>query len=137
MATDGVAADAARDLGRGWKVSPYVQIEAGEEHLLADISGSGAIQHLWLTPTGHWRDLVLRMFWDDDPQPAVECPVGDFFGLGWGEYAPISSLAVCVNPTQGFNCYWEMPFARTGADHAHERERQGPDRLLPGRLRPL
>jgi len=112
MAIDGVAADAARDLGRGWKVSPYIQIGAGEEHVLADIAGSGAIQHLWLTPTGRWRDLVLRMFWDDDPQPAVECPVGDFFGLGWGEYAPISSLAVCVNPTQGFNCYWEMPFAR-------------------------
>jgi hypothetical protein len=41
----------------------------------------------------------------------VECPLGDFFALGWGEYAPISSLAVCVNPGSAFNSYWEMPFA--------------------------
>ena len=53
--------------------------------MLADIDGSGAIQHIWLTPTGDWRNQILRMYWDDDPQPAVECPVGDFFGLGWGE----------------------------------------------------
>ena len=30
--------------------------------------------------------------------------------MGWGKYAPISSLAVCVNPGSAFNCYWEMPF---------------------------
>ena len=61
------------------------------------------------------------MFWDDDPQPAVECPLGDFFGLGWGEYAQISSLAVCVNPGRAFNCYWEMPFPHAGAHHADQR----------------
>ena len=55
---------------------------------MADISGSGAIQHIWMTPTGDWRNQVLRIYWDDDPQPAVECPLGDFFALGWGEYAP-------------------------------------------------
>ena len=32
---------------------------------------------IWLTPTGGWRNQILRMYWDDDPQPAVECPVGD------------------------------------------------------------
>ena len=100
-----------RDLGQGWKISPSVILEPGAEFVLADISGSGAIQHIWLTPTGGWRNQILRMFWDDDPQPAVECPLGDFFALGWGEYAPISSLAVCVNPGSAFNCYWEMPFS--------------------------
>ena len=111
MATEGTGAEPARDLGQGWKISPSVIIEPGAEFVLADISGSGAIQHIWLTPTGGWRNQILRMFWDDDPQPAVECPLGDFFALGWGEYAPISSLAVCVNPGSAFNCYWEMPFA--------------------------
>ena len=65
-----------------------------------------------MTPTGNWRFSIVRMYWDDDPQPAVECPLGDFFACGWGEYAPVSSLAVCVNPGSAFNCYWTMPFRK-------------------------
>ncbi len=114
MATDGTGAFPGRDLGQGWKISPSVVIPVGETFTLCDIKGSGAIQHIWLTPTGGWRNQVLRMYWDDQENPAVECPLGDFFASGWGEYAPISSLAVCVNPGSAFNCYWEMPF-RTGA----------------------
>ena len=44
---------------------------------------------------------------------------------GWGEYAQISSLAVCVNPGRAFNCYWEMPFALAGSHHADERGPRG------------
>jgi hypothetical protein len=112
MATEGTGAGPGRDLGRGWKISPSVTVAPDATFVLADIEGSGAIQHIWLTPMGGWRDQVLRMYWDDDPQPAVECPVGDFFACGWGEYAQVSSLAVCVNPGSAFNCYWEMPFQR-------------------------
>lgn len=113
MATEGTGAAYGRDLGgQGWKVSPSVHIEPGDTFVLADIEGSGAIQHIWLTPTGGWRNQILRMYWDDDPQPAVECPVGDFFACGWDQYAQVSSLAVCVNPGRAFNCYWEMPFRR-------------------------
>ena len=71
--------------GQGWKVNPFVRIPPGTEHVLADVTGPGTIQHIWLTPTGGWRNQVLRMWWDDDPQPAVECPLGDFFACGWGE----------------------------------------------------
>lgn len=109
---EGISAHAARDLGRGWKVNPCVKIEAGETLCIADIEGPGAIQHIWFTPTGNWRDTILRMYWDDQPNPSVECPVGDFFGMGWGKYAQISSLAVCVNPGSAFNCYWTMPFRK-------------------------
>jgi len=112
MATEGAGAQAARDLGQGWKVSPCVRIQPGETFDLADIAGPGAIQQIWMTPTGHWRFSILRIYWDDQEQPAVECPVGDFFACGWGEYAPLSSLAVCVNPGSAFNCYWEMPFRK-------------------------
>jgi len=112
MATTGTGADCARDLGVGWKLSPSVAIEAGETFTLADIEGQGAIQQIWMTPTGNWRYSILRIYWDDQEQPAVECPVGDFFGMGWGEYAPLNSLAVCVNPGSAFNCYWEMPFRK-------------------------
>lgn len=102
----------ARDLGQGWKVSPYVTIEAGKTFTLADISGKGAIQHIWMTPTGNWRFSILRFYWDDEKEPSVEVPVGDFFGMAWGEFSPLNSLAMTVNPGSAFNSYWQMPFRR-------------------------
>lgn len=112
MATEGTGKECARDLGQGWKISPSIKIKAGETFILADIEGPGAIQHIWMTPTGKWRDSIFRIYWDDSEAPSVECPVGDFFACGWNEYAQISSLSVCVNPGSAFNCYWEMPFRK-------------------------
>lgn len=114
MATleEGSAAHAAKDLGQGWKVNPYVKIKAGETFTMAEINGPGAIQHIWLTGGGNRRFSILRMYWDDEEDPSVECPLGDFFANGWGEYAPVQSLAVCVNPGSGFNSYWVMPFRK-------------------------
>jgi hypothetical protein len=112
MATEGTGANCARELGQGWKISPSVQIEPGETFTMADIEGMGAIQQMWLTPTGNWRYSILRIYWDDQETPSVECPVGDFFCMGWGQFAPVNSQAVCVNPGSAFNCYWEMPFRK-------------------------
>ena len=112
MATEGTGAHAARELGQGWKISPSVRIQPGETFEIANIEGQGAIQQIWLTPTGHWRFSILRVYWDDSEIPSVECPVGDFFACGWQRYAQVSSLAVCVNPGSAFNCYWEMPFRK-------------------------
>src|ERR1700743_1944497 len=115
---DGVASAAARDLGQGWKVSPYVPIEPGATIDLADIDGPGVIRQIWLTPAGcPWRQLILRFYWDGQDQPSVECPLGDFFASGWGGlrwsgHAQISSLPVCVNPGSALNSFWEMPFQR-------------------------
>ena len=106
------AAYAARDLGQGWKVNPYIRIEPKETITIAEIEGPGAIQHIWMTPTGNWRFTIMRIYWDDEKEPSVECPVGDFFGMGWGVYAPLTSLSVCVNPGSAFNCYWTMPFRK-------------------------
>jgi hypothetical protein len=113
MATEGTGAMAARDLGQGWKVSPSVRILSKKVFTLAEIQGPGAIQHIWMTPTGHWRFSILRMYWDGETEPSVEVPVGDFFACGWGKYAQVSSLAVCVNPGSAFNTYWEMPFRKS------------------------
>ncbi len=112
MATQGTGSKAARDLGHGWKISPSVNIQSGETFTIADITGPGAIQQIWMTPTGVWRMSILRIYWDDQEQPSVECPVGDFFTCGWGEFAQNNSLAVNVNPGSAFNCYWEMPFRK-------------------------
>jgi len=112
-ALEGTGAGAARDLGRGWKVSPSIHVQPGTSVTLADITGPGVIRHVWLT-TGpdHWRSLVLRAFWDDALPAAVAVPLGDFFCQGWCEYAQVSSVPVAVNPYGGLNCYWEMPYRR-------------------------
>ena len=112
MATEGTGAIHARGMGQGWKISPSIRIASGETREIADIDGMGAIQQIWLTPTGNFRLQIIRIYWDDQVNPSVECPLGDFFASGWGKYAQLSSLAVCVNPGSAFNCYWEMPFRK-------------------------
>ena len=106
----GSARLAARDLGTGWKVNPYIIMKPGETITLADIHGMGMINHIWCTPTKKWRNAIVRMYWDDQENPSVECPLGDFFCMGWQKFMQIHSLAVCVNPGSGLNCYWDMPF---------------------------
>ena len=112
MAVTGTGSGPSRDLGKGWKVSPSVVIKAKTTYTVAEIDGPGSVQHIWMTPTGNWRYSIIRFYWDDEATPSVEVPVGDFFGMGWGRYAPLQSLAVCVNPGSAFNCYWPMPFRK-------------------------
>ncbi len=106
------ATHAARDLGQGWKVNPYVRINSGETFTMAEIEGPGAIQHIWMTPTGNWKFSIIRIYWDDEKEPSVEVPVGDFFGMGWNEYTHLNSLPIQVNPGSAFNTYWVMPFRK-------------------------
>lgn len=106
------ATHAARDLGQGWKVNPYVRINSGETFTMAEIEGPGAIQHIWMTPTGNWKISIIRIYWDDEKEPSVEVPVGDFFGMGWNEYTHLNSLPIQVNPGSAFNTYWVMPFRK-------------------------
>ncbi len=112
MATTGTGAGPSRELGQKWKVSPSVVIKKHTTYTIAEIEGPGAVQHIWMTPTGNWRYSILRFYWDDETSPSVEVPAGDFFCMGWGKYAPVQSLAVVVNPGSGFNCYWPMPFRK-------------------------
>src|SRR5215218_4514679 len=77
MATKGTGEHAAHDLGQTWKVSPSVRIEPGQTFTLCDIAAGpagGAIQHIWMTPTGHNRFTSLRISYAEQKQPALECP---------------------------------------------------------------
>jgi len=113
-AVDGTGAAAAAELGQGWKVSPSVEISADGVHDLAVIDEPGVITHIWLTThRQHWRSLVLRAYWDGADEPAIEVPVGDFFGQGWCTFAQLSSAVVAANPHGGFNSYWPMPFRQS------------------------
>lgn len=118
---DPVPNEAARELGRGWKCRPFIEVEPGETLDLADISGSGAIESMWFGGSIS-RDFIFRIYWDDQVIPSVECPLPDFFANHWplqnpdnltaGPFAQLNSLMVCVNPNRGLNCFWEMPFRK-------------------------
>ncbi len=105
------AQNAASDLGRGWKVRPCITLPAGQTVTLADVAGPGQVQHIWITvDVKAYRDCILRYYWDGEPEPSVEVPLGDFFANGHGLRYPVNSLMVAVNPSGGFNAYWPMPF---------------------------
>jgi hypothetical protein len=115
MATEGTGKNAARDLGRGWKISPSVRIPAKSTFTMGEINGSGVIQQIWMTPAplDKTQLYILRFYWDGETTPSVEVPMSHFFACGWGKYAQINSLAVCVNPGSAFNSYWAMPFRKS------------------------
>ena len=110
----------ARELGVGWKCRPCALIPPKSTVTLAEIEGPGAIQSMWFA--GYvGRDFILRIYWEEETQPSVECPLPDFFGMPWisremagvrGPFAQLNSIMVTVNPNRGFNCFWEMPFRR-------------------------
>lgn len=113
QAETGTGAYFARNLGRGYKISPSVVIEKGKEYTLGEIEGEGMITHIWMTcPVDAWRNLILEFYWDDEKKPSVQTPVGDFFCNGWCDPVNVNAFPVSVNPCGGFNSFWRMPFKK-------------------------
>jgi hypothetical protein len=93
-------------------------IEPGGTLVLADLKGPGMIVHFWNTIAHeapfYSRLLMLRIYWDGETHPSVECPIGDFFGVGHGLDKPFVSLPIKVSSDgRGRNCYWPMPFRKS------------------------
>lgn len=109
---EGSGGDAARELGVGWKVNPYIKLNPGQTAILADIKGQGAIKHFWITDSAKkGRDILLRIYFDGQKAPAVNVPLSDFFAnADYKEYHQVNSLLVCFNPYRGMNSYFEMPY---------------------------
>ena len=114
-ATEGSGSWASRELGVGWKVSPFADIPARTEKTIADIRTSGMIKHMWIVPLDidDVRNFILRIYYDGCEKAAVESPVGDFFASPNKEYSQISSHFICRNPNNAYNCYFEMPFKKS------------------------
>lgn len=115
----GEGGKATGPLGMARKGKAFISLAQGETATLVDIEGPGIIQHIWMTVTDQtetgWfvlRDLVLRMYWDDEQTPSVEVPLGDFFCNGFGARAIVNSLPIVVNPVGGMNSYFAMPFKK-------------------------
>src|SRR6516164_9193144 len=81
-----------------FKNADFRRIEPGATLELGRIQGAGQITHMWFTINSksqdHLRELVLRIFWDGAEKPAVECPLGDFYGLGFGKYVEYKSAPI-------------------------------------------
>jgi Protein of unknown function (DUF2961) len=88
----------------------------GATFTVLDVDGPGAIAHIWFTIADneayHLKRIVLRMYWDGETSPAVEAPIGDFFGLGLGEYHSWESAVLSVGSEKSLNSFFVMPFAR-------------------------
>ncbi len=96
----------------------FENILDGERRTLFDVSGAGIINHIWITiapppPDLSRNDIIIRMYWDGNKNPSVEVPIGPFFGQGWDECYPFSSLPLAAGPREGraLVSYFIMPFA--------------------------
>ncbi len=91
-------------------------IAPGETLTLLDENGPGLISHVWVTIASddphHLKALVLRMYWDGEATPSVETPIGDFFGLGLGDYFLYQSLPLSVGADKALNSFFPMPFQK-------------------------
>lgn len=108
-----------------------IPVEPGKTLTVAEIDGPGCIKHIWSTNSlAHLRDamrcLVLRIWWDDEPAPSVECPIVEFFGGAFGICKNFWSLPLQMNPDagRGMNCWFPMPFRRHARIEVHNEWRQ-------------
>jgi hypothetical protein len=94
----------------------FNKIAPGATLTLLDASGPAIITHIWITIASpeqyHLKKLVLRMFWDGEASPSVEAPIGDFFGLGLGDYFQFESTPLSVASDKALNSFFPMPFRK-------------------------
>ncbi len=96
----------------------YRPIDPGGTLTVAELQGPGQIVHIWCTIAHedpfYSRLMTLRIYWDGETHPSVECPIGDFFGMGHGIDKELTSLPIRVTSDgRGRNCYWPMPFRKS------------------------
>jgi len=106
----------AKDNG-GRKGRPFIAIPAGAEAVLAEArNSSGTVRRIWLSfgerSPRNLRGLRLQMYWDGAPRPAVDAPLGDFFGHMMGRMAPFQSAFFSSPEGRSFVCHVPMPFRR-------------------------
>jgi hypothetical protein len=105
--------------------SDNFKVQPGQTHVLLDAKGPGLITHIWLTFLGpeaqDWakqgsanhQEMLLRIYWDGNPRPGVEAPIGDFFANCFGKRSEVLSLPVIVEDADSYNCFWQMPFRKS------------------------
>jgi hypothetical protein len=94
----------------------FREIAPGETLTLMDVDGPGVLTHIWFTLWSqeeyHLKKLVFRIYWNHETAPSVEAPLGDFFGLGLGDYHPWESELLSVANEHALNSFFPMPFQK-------------------------
>jgi hypothetical protein len=111
----GKGGQASSNLGAGRKGAPARTIKPGESIQLCDIKGPGTIRHIWMTTDQKplvQRACIIRVWWDGQEHPSIECPIGDLFGLAHGKIVSYQSAVHSCGPTGGRNLWLEMPFRK-------------------------
>jgi len=94
-----------------------VPVEPSATAKLLEVEGAGVVTHIWFTINSpdpmHLKNLVLRAWWDGEATPSVEVPIGDFYGLGLGQYFTYQSALLAVAPIKALNAYFQMPFSHS------------------------
>ena len=89
-----------------------INIHAGKKAVIFDETGPGMITRIWITIDSrdpHFlRRILLKIYWDDETEPSVEVPVGDFFGSPF-EYKHFAAENIGMT-SGGYYCYFPMPF---------------------------
>lgn len=102
----------------GRKGSPCItHFMPGETRTLLHTEGPGMIRRIWVTlppqNRDHMRNIILRMYWDDQIMPSVEVPLGDFFGIAHGRQRHMVTELVGMQDGKGLNCLAQMPFMKS------------------------
>lgn len=106
---------ASSPLGPGRKGSPARMVAPGATLEFASIAGPGVIRHIWLATydiPDAMRGLVIRAYWDEQPHPSIEAPLGDFFGFAHGHTPPYASAVHSVGQKRALNIWLPMPFRK-------------------------
>jgi hypothetical protein len=104
----------------------FITIAPLQSALLAAIDLPGTVRHFWLSTRSedpaHLRRCLVRMFWDGEPDPSVEVPLGDFFGVGHARLVPFVSIPLQMAPrdARSLHCWFPMPFASARIEIVNE-----------------
>ncbi|HTM38727.1 MAG TPA: glycoside hydrolase family 172 protein [Terriglobales bacterium] len=92
------------------------RVAPGDTITVFEEAGPGQISHIWFTIADkeekHLKRIVLRAYWDGETTPSIETPIGDFFGLGHGDYFLYQSAPLAVGADKALNSFFPMPFRK-------------------------
>jgi len=123
----------------GWAYDAYPELEtldAGRAITIANITGPAIItnihttQHIVPKAGGLFyqpdnaltdeqrsalaaRGIILEIYYNDQPSPAVRVPLGDFFADGCGGRAQHFSTPFVEKAPESYNCFIPMPFEKS------------------------
>ncbi|HRF58607.1 MAG TPA: DUF2961 domain-containing protein [Fimbriimonadaceae bacterium] len=109
--------------------SDWWYLDPGSRTTLLDVAKSGCVKHIWMTvgnDDAFPRKLVLRAWWDGEEHPSIECPLGDFFGIGHGLFKNFVCAPFQMSPQdgRGMNCWFPMPFDQARIEIANDGDQR-------------